>query len=75
MEVIRTFTGQSSLLNGLENRRSRVTGPPVPQVSVCRFVIAVPCRVAYHSDKPIDQYKKKLTGGALARTAQPGEKV
>jgi hypothetical protein len=47
----------------------------VPQVSVCRFVIAVPCRVAYHPDKPIDQYKKKLTGGALARTAQPGEKV
>ena len=49
---------QSSLLNGLENRRSRVTGPPVPQVSVCRFVIAAPCRVAYHPDKPIDQYKK-----------------
>jgi hypothetical protein len=75
MEVIRTFTGQSSLLNGLENRRSRVTGPPIPQVSVRWFVIAAPCRVAYHPDKPIDQYKKKLTGGALSSTAKPGEKL
>ena len=32
--------------------------PIALMVSVCRFVIAAPCRVAYHPDKPIDQYKK-----------------
>ena len=47
----------------------------MPQASVCRLVIAAHCRVAYYPDKPIDQHKEELTGGALAGSAQPGEKV